>query len=103
LTTAIAPPTPKPVVNSQPIPTDKVIVEVKISEDSWIKVMVDGKSDFEGILPKGTHRTWTGQKAVKVRAGNAGGVQVTVNQQKLQPLGKVGQIQEVTYKAPTQS
>lgn len=101
LTSAIAPPAPKPVANPQPIPTDKVIVEVKISEDSWVKVMVDGKSEFEGMLPKGTHRTWTGQKAVKVRAGNAGGVQVIVNQQKLQPLGKAGQIQEVTYKAPT--
>lgn len=101
--TTLAPPVSKPVANPQPIPTDKVIVEVKISEDSWVKVMVDGKSDFEGILPKGTHRTWTGQKAVTMRAGNAGGVQVTVNQQKLQPLGKAGQIQEVTYKVPTQS
>jgi cytoskeletal protein RodZ len=105
LTQAIAPqlPNPIPVAHTQPIPTDKVTVEVKISEDSWVKVMVDGKSDFEGILPKGTHRTWTGQKAVKVRAGNAGGVQVTVNQQKLQLLGKSGQIQEITYKVPTQS
>jgi len=110
LTQAIAPqsPNPKLAAHTQPIPTDKVTTdkvtaEVKISEDSWVKVMVDGKSDFEGILPKGTHRTWTGQKAVKVRAGNAGGVQVTVNQQKLQPLGKSGQIQEITYKVPTQS
>ena len=93
----------KPVSNRPTIPPDEVWVEVRLNEDSWLKVIVDGKSEFEGILPKGTRRSWKAQKEVKVRAGNAGGVEVMVNQQKPQPMGKLGQIQEMTYKIPSQS
>jgi cytoskeletal protein RodZ len=75
-----------------------VVVNIALKDRCWLKVMVDGKTDFEGILPKGTHRTWTGNEQITLRAGNAGGVVVTFNDGQKKILGEPGQVQEVTYK-----
>lgn len=59
--------------------------------------MVDGTVAFEGILPKGTQRQWTGKKEVTIRAGNAGGVVISFNNQQQKVLGAPGQVEEITY------
>lgn len=74
-----------------------VMVGIDLEDRCWLKVMVDGQKVFEGTLPKGTKRTWTGKERVTIRAGNAGGVAVTFNNEKQQILGEPGQVQEVTY------
>ncbi|NJK48971.1 helix-turn-helix domain-containing protein [Candidatus Gracilibacteria bacterium] len=105
--TAIKPPpnkTTKPNA-SKPTPTPKktpakpVVTDVKIDATSWLKIVVDGKTAFEGNLPKGTQRTWTAQQQITIIAGNAGGVIVAFNDEKPKPLGKLGQVVTVTYKA----
>lgn len=80
--------------NQQP-----VVVDVKVQEQSWVKVIVDGKVQFEGILDKGTHQVWTANEHLTMKTGNAGGVLVAVNDQQAQRLGKSGQPQQVTYHA----
>lgn len=75
-----------------------VVVDITLKDRCWLKVMVDGKIDFEGILPKGTHRTWVGNEQITLRAGNAGGVVVTFNDGQKKILGEPGQVEEVTYK-----
>ncbi|MGV2830263.1 helix-turn-helix domain-containing protein [Myxosarcina sp. GI1(2024)] len=74
-----------------------VMVGIDLEDRCWLKVVVDGQKVFEGTLPKGTKRTWTGEERVTIRAGNAGGVAVTFNNEKQQILGEPGQVQEVTY------
>lgn len=76
-----------------------VVVNISLKDRCWLKVMVDGKTNFEGILPKGTHRTWTGSKQITLRAGNAGGVVVTFNDGQKTILGQPGEVEEVTYKS----
>ncbi|KGF71769.1 hypothetical protein DO97_15645 [Neosynechococcus sphagnicola sy1] len=61
-----------------------------------MKVIVDGKSEFEGILNKGTQRTWQAQKELILRAGNAGAVMTSVNQGVEQPFGSLGEVKEIT-------
>jgi cytoskeletal protein RodZ len=75
-----------------------VVVDITLKDRCWLKVMVDGKTEFEGVLPKGTHRTWVGSQQVTVRAGNAGGVFITANEQQKKLLGEPGEVQEITYK-----
>lgn len=82
---------------SQAPNSQTVMVGINLEERCWLKVMVDGKIAFEGTLPKGTQRTWTGKEQVTIRAGNAGGVAVTFNNGQKQILGKPGQVEEVTY------
>lgn len=76
-----------------------VVVEVKLKDDCWLRVVVDGKTEFEGVLPQGSHRTWQANRELTVRAGNAGGVYVAVNNANAKQLGQPGKVEEVTYTA----
>ncbi len=80
-----------------------VRVAVKLTDQSWIRVMTDGKMDFEGVLPQGTQRLWTADKQIVVRAGNAGGVIVSLNNGQAKPLGEPGSVEEVTFGGNTQA
>ena len=82
---------------SQSSNSELVSVGINLQEKCWLKVMVDGKVAFEGILPEGTQRQWTGKKEVTIRAGNAGGVVISFNNQQQKILGAPGQVEEITY------
>lgn len=82
---------------SQANNSEAVSVGINLQEKCWLKVMVDGKIAFEGILPEGTQRQWTGKKEVTIRAGNAGGVVISFNNQQQKILGAPGQVEEITY------
>jgi cytoskeletal protein RodZ len=84
---------------TQKINPESLSVEIRLQDNSWVKIVVDGKTEFEGELPKGTHQTWSAKQELTLRTGNAGGVLVALNDQQAQKLGQPGQIQEVTYKA----
>lgn len=83
--------------------TKPVQVKVTLKADSWIRVVADGTPLFEGLLPQGTHRTWVAQQQLKVRAGNAGGVLATFNQEQAKELGNLGEVREVTFVANPRS
>jgi hypothetical protein len=72
---------------------------VTLKAESWVRVVADGKKQFEGLLPQGTQRTWVAKEQLTVRVGNAGGVLVNFNQEQAKLLGQPGQVQEVTFAA----
>ncbi len=74
-----------------------VQVKLTLKDESWLKVVVDGRTAFEGTMKQGAQQTWQGNQKVSVTAGNAGGVLVALNNQPAKPLGSEGQVQEVTY------
>ena len=86
-----------PQLVSQPANANVVTVGIDLEERCWLKVLVDGKIAFEGILPKGTKRSWTGKEQVTIRAGNAGGVGITFNNGQRKVLGERGKVEEITY------
>ena len=77
--------------------SDTVVVDVSVKERCWLKVVVDGKVEFEGILQQGINRSWTGKEKITIVAGNAGGVLVTYNHGQGKILGEPGEVEEVTY------
>lgn len=81
----------------------KLQIGVTLKAQSWIRVVADGNLQFEGLLPEGTQRNWIAQEELTVRAGNAGGVLVTFNQEKAKQLGNPGEVQEVTFAANAKS
>lgn len=87
----------------KPPTATKLTVKVNLKDDSWMKVSVDGKPTFEGILTKGTEKQWVAKQKITIRAGNAGGLMVSVNGEKPQEFGKAGQVQENTFELPTRS
>jgi cytoskeletal protein RodZ len=107
---AIAPSPTQPAVADSTAPqpaiqdvsqTDEVVVTMELQEASWLRIEADGTVAYEGILPKGEQRTWRAQEQIKVIAGNAGGVVVTINNEsEAKPLGNPGAVQTVTYHSP---
>ena len=85
------------VTQSNTTVSDSVVVDVSVKDRCWLKVIVDGKVEFEGILLKGTNRTWKGKEKITIVAGNAGGVVVTYNNGQGKILGEPGKVEEVTY------
>lgn len=69
---------------------------VRLTERSWLRVTVDGRTQLEGIYPAGTAKTFKGNVA-DLRVGNAGGVQVSINGAPPKTLGKDGDVVEQRY------
>jgi len=92
---APAGPTPNPTPSASTAADEKNAILVKLSERSWLRVVIDGKSQMEGIFPAGTQRSFHGKSAL-VRAGNAGGVYLSVNGK---PAGKLGASGDVVERA----
>ncbi|WP_310834505.1 helix-turn-helix domain-containing protein [Aetokthonos hydrillicola] len=89
--------TPTPTASPATQNASSVEVTLKLQDKSWVRIKSDGKTVFEGILNKGEQKTWTAQKDLTIRSGNAGAVLVSENKQEPKPLGAVGGVKQVTY------
>jgi cytoskeletal protein RodZ len=78
-----------------------VQIGVTLKSSSWIRVVADGKTQFEGTLPEGSHRTWKAQEQLTVKTDNAGGVLMSVNQQQPKEMGEPGKVEEIKIAAKT--
>ena len=87
----------KPLVKPKAQPSSPIEVSVNLNDASWMRVIVDGKTEFEGILPKGKQQTWRAKNQLTLRAGNAGAVLVSFNQGKPKVFGTPGNVKEVTF------
>ncbi|MDX2229843.1 MAG: DUF4115 domain-containing protein [Leptolyngbyaceae cyanobacterium bins.349] len=93
-------PTEQPNRTKPPISTSDKPVRVSLTvkgQQSWLRIMVDGETEFEGMLAQGAQRTWLGNNEVTVRAGDAGAVEVSYNESQPQLLGQPGDVQEKTF------
>ncbi|QSJ17252.1 helix-turn-helix domain-containing protein [Nostoc sp. UHCC 0702] len=77
-------------------------ISVTLKASSWIRVVADGKTEFEGVLPEGTRRVWKAQEQLTVKTDNAGGVMMSVNQEKAKQMGEPGKVEEVKIAAKPQ-
>lgn len=80
-----------------------VRVGVTLQARSWLRVVADGKTLFEGDLPKGAQLSWGADEQLTVRAGDAGNVLVAVNDGKAEKMGAPGKVKEVTFGAKSRS
>ncbi|MCA6606537.1 MAG: DUF4115 domain-containing protein, partial [Pseudanabaena sp. M007S1SP1A06QC] len=47
-------------------------------------------TEFEGVLDEGKKLTWSGNRQISIRAGNASAVRLSYNNQPIKVLGKEG-------------
>jgi len=85
------------------VPLKSVRIGLTMTSQSWVRIVVDGKTDFEGVLSEGTQRAWEADKQLVLRAGNAGGVMVSLNNGLPKPLGEPGAVEEVTFGSNAQT
>ena len=67
-------------------------LEITFIEKAWVRIYADNEKVFEGILEPPTTRTWYAREKFAISAGNAGGLELKLDNQKLPPLGKRGEV-----------
>ena len=69
--------------------------EIRLSifarEKCWIELKVDGKMVFRGRLEKGRSEAWKAKEKMELTLGDAGAVELQVNDQRFRNLGRKGQ------------
>ncbi len=71
---------------------------INATEVVWIKARIDGGEPFDVVLKKGERIVWRAANSFSLVIGNAGGVNLVYDGDKLQPLGKSGEV--ATLKLP---
>jgi cytoskeletal protein RodZ len=74
---------------------ESVHIGVTLKASSWIRVVADGKVEFEGVLPKGSQSNWKAQEELTVQTDNGGSVLMSINQQAAQQMGNPGRQKEI--------
>jgi len=99
LLTPFATPTPvlSPTLSPAPTLAAALVVEVRLVDRSWVQVWTDGRSVLAESLNAGVQRTFPADQSVRMRVGNAAGVDVTVNGSPQGRLGGSGQALDVTW------
>jgi hypothetical protein len=81
---------PSATATASPAPsvtTTDVVIKVAATEECWVLLTrtSDGSQIFMGVVPAGSSKSWTENKAVSIRLGNPGGVVLSVDGQ-VQPI-----------------
>ena len=89
--------TPAAAPAASPTPERVIMIEARVTERTWMEVWIDGTSQLQATLQAGTVRSFTAERSIRMRVGNAGGVQVTVNGQPAGPLGEKNQVKDFVW------
>ena len=76
-----------------------VNVGIVMQGESWLRITVDGRTEFEGVLNEGKKLSWSGDRQIAIRAGNASSVALSHNNQPIKVLGKEGEVAERLFGA----
>jgi cytoskeleton protein RodZ len=95
--TATTVPTAVNVAAPAAVPERGVVLEVRVTERTWMEVWIDGVSQLQTTLPAGSVRSFTANQSIRMRVGNAGVVQVTVNGEPQGVLGERLQVKELVW------
>jgi cytoskeletal protein RodZ len=90
-----SPPANTPLV--QPPPERGIVLEARVTDRTWMEVWVDGTQQLQTTLQGGTSRTFAANQSIRMRVGNAGAVQVTVNGASQGTLGDRNQVKELVW------
>ncbi|QGT99647.1 hypothetical protein SYNTR_1054 [Candidatus Syntrophocurvum alkaliphilum] len=72
---------------------------IEASERCWLEIVVDGEQKFSGVLNIGEEIFYEGEEEIFIHAGNAGGINLTLNGEKLEPIGESWQPEKLTFTA----
>ncbi len=79
-----------------PGPVQVVVVAL---EAAYLRVTVDGKTQFDGRIADGTAYSFSGNNQIEVLTGNGAGISILFNQGNLGPMGRFGEVVDRIYTA----
>ncbi|WP_051037857.1 helix-turn-helix domain-containing protein [Thalassoporum mexicanum] len=74
-----------------------VNVGLQMNGQSWIRVVADGSTVYEGVMPEGAVQAWSADTDIVVRAGNAGAVTIVYNDLPAKTMGSDGEVVEWVF------
>lgn len=89
----VAASTPKSVTPQNKIYKDLaqgVTVGIFARNKSWVSAKADGKTIFHGVLTRGRSQTWHAKEKIELSLGDAGAIELQVNDQRFPNLGRHG-------------
>lgn len=86
-----------PTIQPDFVGADALNINVTARQRSWLRITVDGVVQFQGVLRPGTGVQYSGQESIRLRTANAGGLEVTINNQPLGTLGSHSQEYDQTF------
>lgn len=75
----------------------RVQVALEVRQRTWMRVVVDGKLEFEGRALPGSAYTYAANQAVEVLVGSGSAVRLVFNGSDLGPMGTFGQVVHYIY------
>lgn len=75
-----------------PLPSGRVTLRLIAEQRAWIRVLVDGRPQFQGRIAPGDVLDYSGDRIVEVSTGNGAGVRVSWNGQDIGLMGGLDEI-----------
>ncbi len=85
-------PEPTPVDKEAPEKIQLATVRISALSNCWVKAIVDGETVFSKTMTAGQEEVFEGREAVLLTVGNAGGIEVYYNGERIGPLGESGEV-----------
>ena len=83
-------------VESTEIIAPELILKAIIREETWVKIFIDDKDPREYIFQPGRRFQWTAEKGFELMIGNAAGIDLKLNGEKVEKPTTAGQVIHVT-------
>ena len=94
----IAQPPPPPVSEKPSALAEKGIsLDIKAVERTWVAIQIDGQPVREATFQPGESFTFRAAKRIDLVLGNAGGLDMTFNERRLEKIGKSGEVVTVIF------
>lgn len=95
------PPLVPPSVSEKPAVSEgkEMILQIKAVERTWVAVQIDGEPVREATFWPGESYTYRAAKQIQLVLGNAGGLEMTFNERRLEKIGESGEVFDVTFTA----
>ncbi|RII26861.1 MAG: hypothetical protein CXR31_09980 [Geobacter sp.] len=80
-------------------PVKGIVLRLKINQDSWLNITIDGSISQQYDLKAGDLIEWKGERLFALDMGNAGGIEGEFNGKPLKPFGGPGETAHIELKA----
>lgn len=79
-------------------PAKGIVLRLKINQDSWLNITIDGAVSQQYDLKAGDLIEWKGERLFTLDLGNAGGIEGEFNGKPLKPFGEEGKAAHIELK-----
>ena len=73
---------------------DGITITMTAQQECWVEVRADGQTVVNRVLSEGESQTFEARGEIVLSVGNAGGLQLRVNDQPALPLGRSGEVRK---------